>query len=148
MDNITIREMNLNDLDIIKNIGFKNFDEFWNINILYSELEKSDSNSIYFVALYNNEIIGFIGGLCIIDQIDIMNIAVKKDKRGIGIGSALLSYFINYFKNKNIFTITLEVNQNNISAINLYKKYNFKQIGLRKKYYNNTDDAIIMSLNL
>ena len=40
----------------------------------------------------------------------------------------------------------MEVNQNNIPAINLYKKYGFNILGTRKKYYNNTDDAIIMTL--
>ena len=44
--------------------------------------------------------------------------------------------------------MNLEVNENNTSAIALYKKYNFKQVGLRKKYYNNTDNAILMSLYL
>ena len=39
-------------------------------------------------------------------------------------------------------------NENNTSAIALYKKYDFKQVGLRKKYYNNTDNAILMSLYL
>ena len=49
---------------------------------------------------------------------------------------------------KNMKTITLEVNENNIPAINLYKKFNFEQVGLRKKYYNNADAAILMTLCL
>ena len=42
--------------------------------------------------------------------------------------------------------ITLEVNENNQYAIKLYKKFNFKEIGQRKKYYNGKDTAIIMEL--
>ena len=45
-------------------------------------------------------------------------------------------------------SITLEVNSNNLAAIELYKKYGFKNVGLRKKYYNNTFDAIIMTKEL
>lgn len=148
MDNIIIKKMVLEDINEIENISIENFDDFWNINILRSELAKSDSNSTYFIVCCENDILGFVGTLKIFDEIDIMNIAVRKDKRKLGIGSFLLSYLIDYCKSNKIQTITLEVNKNNEPAINLYKKYNFKQTGLRKKYYNNTDDAIIMSLNL
>ena len=41
-----------------------------------------------------------------------------------------------------------EVNENNISAINLYKKYRFEEVGRRKKYYDQKDDAILMNLKL
>ena len=68
--------------------------------------------------------------------------------RKLGIGSALLQHLINFSKEQDASSITLEVNENNVSAINLYKKYHFEQVGLRKKYYNNTDNAILMSLYL
>ena len=77
-----------------------------------------------------------------------MNIVTKIDKRHLGIGSKLLSSLINIAKEQNLKTITLEVNVNNQIAINLYNKFNFKKTGLRKKYYNNTDDAIIMTLEI
>lgn len=74
-----------------------------------------------------------------------MNIVVKKDQRNLGIGSKLLEEIIKKAIEINSKTITLEVNENNLPAIKLYEKYGFKQIGLRKKYYNNTDNAIIMT---
>jgi ribosomal-protein-alanine N-acetyltransferase len=40
--------------------------------------------------------------------------------------------------------IMVEVNQNNVQAINLYKKIGFKQIDIRRKYYPNNEDALIM----
>ena len=56
----------------------------------------------------------------------------------------LLDYIINYCKNINISQINLEVNSNNTIAINLYKKFGFKQVGLRKNYYSN-GDALLFS---
>lgn len=140
--------MRLDDLEKINSIGLANFDDFWNINTLRSELSKSDINTIYFVATDNCNILGFIGALRIIDELNIMNIAVRKDLRRCGIGSALLDFLIKYAVYQKDNSITLEVNEKNTSAIKLYKKYNFKQIGLRKKYYNNTDNAILMTLYL
>lgn len=137
-----ISEMNINDLEQIKNCLLTDFDDFWSYNILKQELENGKSK--YFVAKINNEIIGFAGILPIFDEINIMNIVVKKNKRGLGIGSLLLKKIIDFSKNYNL--ITLEVNENNIPAIKLYEKYGFYKVGLRKKYYNNKDNAIIMNL--
>ena len=120
------------------------FDNFWSYNILKQELENGKSK--YFVAKQENEIVGFAGILLIIDQVNIMNIVVKKDKRNFGIGSLLLEEIIRYSKIHNATSITLEVNEKNIPAIKLYKKYGFKQVGLRRKYYNNEDNAILMDL--
>lgn len=139
-----ISEMNLQDLEDIKDCLLTDFDDFWSYNILKQELENGKSK--YFVAKQENEIVGFAGILLIIDQVNIMNIVVKKDKRNFGIGSLLLEEIIRYSKIHNATSITLEVNEKNIPAIKLYKKYGFKQVGLRRKYYNNEDNAILMDL--
>lgn len=139
-----ISEMNLQDLENIKDCLLTDFDNFWSYNILKQELENGKSK--YFVAKQENEIVGFAGILLIIDQVNIMNIVVKKDKRNFGIGSSLLEKIIRYSKIHNATSITLEVNEKNIPAIKLYKKYGFKQVGLRRKYYNNEDNAILMDL--
>lgn len=77
-----------------------------------------------------------------------MNIVVKKDNRNLGIGSKLLEEIIKISKSLKAKSITLEVNENNLPAIKLYKKYGFNQVGLRKKYYNNKDNAILMTICL
>lgn len=141
-----ISEMNLQDLEDIKDCLLINFDDFWSYNILKQELENGKSK--YFVAKQENEIVGFAGIMLIIDEVSIMNIVVKKDKRNLGFGSLLLEKIIDFSKIHNATSITLEVNEKNIPAIKLYKKYGFKQVGLRKKYYNNEDDAILMDLVL
>ena len=142
--NIEIDKMTFEDLEIIKQDLSEKFDEFWTYRILKSELE--DTNSIYIVAKNDNKIVGFAGIKLIFDEANIMNIVVKKEMRGKKIGSILLENLIIISKTKNAKTITLEVNVNNIPAISLYKKYNFTEIGRRKKYYNNSEDAIIMLL--
>ena len=120
------------------------FDEFWNINNLKNDFQ--NPNSTYFVAKLDNEIVGFAGFLNICDEANIMNIVTKINKRHLGIGSKLLSQLITSAHEQNCKSITLEVNEHNTYAINLYEKFNFKRIGLRKKYYNNKDNAIIMSI--
>lgn len=141
-----ISEMNLQDLGDIKDCLLTDFDDFWSYNILKQELENGKSK--YFVAKQENEIVGFAGVMLVIDEVNIMNIVVRKNKRNLGIGSLLLEEIIRFSKIHSAASITLEVNEKNIPAIKLYKKYGFKQVGLRKKYYNNEDNAILMDLVL
>ena len=77
-----------------------------------------------------------------------MNIVVKKSCRKRGVGEKLLETIITFSKENNYENINLEVSSENEPAINLYKKLGFKEVGLRKKYYNNVVDAILMQKNI
>ena len=144
MKDIVIEEMTLSHLNEISSILAIDFDDFWSATTLESELKNSFSK--YIVARIENEIVGFAGVIDTVDQLEITNIVVKKMYRKEGIGDILLKELIKLAKDKN--EITLEVNNTNLPAIKLYEKNGFKNVGLRKKYYNNTDDANIMTLKL
>lgn len=79
-NNFSISLMNMEDLEKIKYILESDFDNFWNYNILKSELK--NPNSTYFITKINNEIVGFSGILIVLDEADITNIVVKKNFRG------------------------------------------------------------------
>ena len=143
MEDIEIYPMTIEDLELIKENLEEKFDKFWTYGILKSEI--ANINSRYIVAKCKNEIVGFAGITLIVDEANIMNIVIKKEKRKQGIGSLLLEKLILISKELEATSITLEVNCNNLPAINLYKKFDFQEVGLRKKYYNNTDDALIMT---
>ena len=144
--NFIITQMTNNDLEVIKDTLTIEFDDFWNYSTLSNELQ--NSNSSYIVCKFKNNIIGFAGLWRAVDDIHITNIVVRKDLRKMGIGSILLEKLIEIAKNENANSITLEVNSKNVAAYQLYLKHNFKVAGLRKKYYHNIDDAIIMTLLL
>ena len=129
---IEIFKMLPNDLEEIKQNLQTDFDDFWNFEIFKEELV--NNNSIYLVLKYENEIVAFGGIKIILDEADIMNIVTKKDKRNLGFAGLLLNELINLGKKKNCKTITLEVNENNLPAIKLYKNFNFKEVGKRKNY--------------
>lgn len=141
---LSISKMRIEDLNEIKDKLSEEFDDFWNENILKQEL--SNENSEYVVARENNEIVGFGGIWTSPDDVHITDIVTRKMYRCKGIGSRILEELINLAKTKNKASLTLEVNEKNTIAQKLYEKYGFKMLGRRKKYYNNTDDAIIMTL--
>lgn len=79
-------------------------------------------------------------------------ISVKKEFWGIGAGSAVMSQIIDFAKNTNkIKIISLGVRVGNESAIHLYKKFGFEEIGVYKKFFNikgTYHDEILMNLYL
>lgn len=144
---LKLSKMSIEDLNSIKNVLASEFDNFWSYDVLEEELE-CDNSYVIVAKVDENTIVGFAGLKVILDEADIMNIVVKKDFRHNGIGSVLLENLINYSKDLNLKTITLEVNENNLSAIRLYDKFSFDKLGIRKNYYDGKSDAIIMSKKL
>lgn len=71
---------------------------------------------------------GFAGILINFDVVEIMNIVVKKSYRNQGIGKVLLSELINLAKQTKLNSLVLEVNSKNEIAIELYKKFEFKEV--------------------
>ena len=140
---IKTENMTLEDYEKIKDNLQKDFDDFWTHTILKSELENEMSK--YIVAKENDNIVGFAGIIVLPDDIEITNIVTKKSERKKGIGKLLLEKIIEMSRETKKEFISLEVNEKNEIAINLYKKFNFEKVALRKKYYNGTDDAIIMT---
>lgn len=139
---IKIEKMTMNDFEKIKENLQSDFDEFWTANILKSELESDLSN--YIVAKIDNNIVGFAGVIILPDDVEITNIVTKKSERKKGIGKSLLDKLIEiaFELSKDI---SLEVNEKNNAAINLYEKAGLERVGIRKKYYNGCDNAIIMT---
>lgn len=141
-NDISINKMNLHDLKTIETSLLNDFDDFWNSNILKQEIE-SDSSTIYTLKI-NDKIVGFAGISIVLDEADITNIVIKKNCRGQKLSFFLMAILIDLASKSGCKKINLEVNEKNIIAINLYKKFGFEQVGLRKKYYND-QDAVLMS---
>lgn len=146
-NNIIIDKMSIDDLDSIKTVLQNEFDEFWNYNVFKDELK--NENSYYIIAKLENNIVGFGGIWKAVDDVHITNIVVRKKFRKLGIGNVILEHLIKIGRNiQDINSITLEVNSQNTPAINLYLKFGFKKVGLRKNYYGLDENAIIMTLDL
>ncbi|OPZ77002.1 MAG: ribosomal-protein-alanine N-acetyltransferase [Alphaproteobacteria bacterium ADurb.Bin438] len=97
-----------------------------------------NSEGVFYV---KHEEKGFILCRKVLDEVEILTICVLKEYRNQGIGKILLNKAFSLAKNTIFF---LEVNENNTPAIKLYHSCGFEVVGLRKKYYNNKDNALIM----
>ena len=122
------------------------FDTPWTKAMFIPELYSAEA--FYIVGVRGDEVICYGGFHKVLDEGHITNIAVKHTERGRGIGKFLLATLISKAREVGVEHLTLEVNVNNAPAIHLYESYGFKGAGIRKKYYNNRDDALIMWLDV
>lgn len=97
----------------------------------------------YLIYSIDDKIVGFINYLLIYDRMEIINFNVLEFFQDKHIGSSLLEKTIKIAMNNKLQNITLEVRSDNEKAIYLYKKYGFKEVAIRKNYYNDIDGILM-----
>ena len=104
----------------------------------------------FFVFGYflQDQLVGYVSYSLALDSADVEDVVVKQSFRRQGIGEKLLDFAIKEISQKSVEKIFLEVREGNEKAINLYSKKGFKQISVRKKYYKDGENAIIMAREL
>lgn len=139
-----VRVMTMADIEAVYALECNCFSVPWSKD----SLEKEIANKLaYYVVLEEHEkIIGYGGLWGILGEGEITNIAVDTAYRGKGYGSVIVRELIKYGEKEDFERITLEVRQSNVIAQKLYMKSGFKEIAVRKNYYQKpTEDAIIMA---
>ena len=104
----------------------------------------ANKNYLQYVAVESGIVVGYVVLLCVVDEIEIISIAVLPQYRGRGYSKELLNFVFDKAKKIGAVAIFLEVNEKNKIARGLYEKVGFVTISTRQKYYNNSEDAIIM----
>ncbi len=118
------------------------FDDPWSETALKESIVTPAGTG--FALTINNEIIGYLLAYHIVDEGHLLNIAIRPDFRGQGLGRHLLEYWLQIGIREKWVVAYLEVRAGNIPAIELYRSCGFTEMGLRKKYYADGEDALVM----
>ena len=119
------------------------FSDPWRENSVASEL--NNPLSLWLVALDGETVAGYVGSQTVMDESDMMNVAVHPDFRKQGIATALVLGLVEELRKKGSHCLTLEVRASNENAISVYRKLDFQEVGRRKSYYRNPrEDALIL----
>ncbi len=114
----------------------------FNTSLKLEDLESNPFNK-YIAYTIDGVIIGIIIYSIKYEYAELEYIVIDKNYRRKNIASKLMNYMIEDLIKNNIISVSLEVNVENISAINLYKKFAFEKATIRKNYYGNKD-AVLM----
>ncbi len=138
---IVIRRMKPEDLEAVYAIETGSFSTPWSRKSFEQELDKEYSYA--FVALSEGRIVGYLIQWQIVDEIHIANVAVDAGWRRRGVGMKLLREGLAACPS--CPWIGLEVRESNHAARSLYSKLGFQEVGVRRRYYDGKEDAILMA---
>jgi len=145
----SLRQGGLADLEAIYQLNRENFSEYWSRESLFSALE---SGYDLLLCEAEGQAVGYLLSLTILDEIQIMQIAVSSHYRRQGIASRMTAALTKPpdVAAHHARAITLEVRQSNHAARKLYAGLGFEEVGYRKKYYapdinGNREDAVLMT---
>ena len=120
----------------------------WTEGVLHSEIEMMRRGERhYLVARDGNEVVGYGGLMFVVDDAHLTNIAVKPERQRQGIATRMLAELAWAAIDRGCSALTLEVRVSNSGAQALYRDFGFVPAGVRKRYYENVEDAIVMWCN-
>lgn len=147
-DALTFRPMREADLDTVVAIEFAAFSHPWTRGIFADCLKSGYQGWLMFLG---DQQVGHGVISRVLDEAHLLNIAVKPENQGRGLGWALLSHLMQCAKEQDCQTCYLEVRESNVAAYRLYERFGFNEIGRRRDYYPSSDgreDALVMAYML
>lgn len=148
IDFLPLRPMTQDDLTAVMTIEERAFPFPWTAGIFQDCIKQGYSCWIYE---QGGEIAGYTIVMFVLDEMHLLNICIRPEDHGKGLGSALLKTMERIARGAKVETCFLEVRQSNFSAIRLYLNAGFNEIGVRKGYYpaaSGREDAIVMAKTL
>ena len=140
---ITFKEMKAEHVSQVAELEKLCFSTPWSEKSIAGEL--GNDYSLWYVAVCDGAVLGYIGSQTSCGETDMMNVAVHPDHRRRGIAESLIDCLILELKNRGSCCLALEVRLSNEPAIALYEKLGFRQVGRRPNYYRNPkEDALIL----
>ncbi len=138
------REMLVEDLDQVMEIEEDLFSVPWTREGFLTYLMKKDT--MFFVVEEKEKILGFCSMMTVLDEGDILNVAVRRDRQKEGIGQFLVDSILRMADLQGISLVHLEVREGNQTARRLYERLGFKEDGLRRNYYEDpVENAVLMT---
>ena len=141
-----LRRMRVDDVPQVMDIEKEVFPTPWPDFAYRDEITRNPLSHCY-VLLCQDELVGYGCYWLLVDEAHISTLAVALDNRRRGYGEAILLSMIHRALEKHAKIITLEVRESNIAAQAMYRKYGFRIVGRRQRYYaDNKEDALIMTV--
>lgn len=142
---LTIEPMRRRHLKAIMAIEPRVYPRPWSASVFVDEIElASRGQRVYVVGKRAGQLVGYAGMILGVDEAHVTNIAVEPACHRQGIGRRLMIHLAHAARTRGYQAMTLEVRVSNVGAQAMYRRFGFVPAGIRKKYYEQTEDAIVM----
>ena len=145
-DGVSIRPMRRRDLKSgVMDVEGHAYPRPWSLGVFQSELDQTRSGTRhYLVAQRHGKIVGYAGVWFVAGEAHVTNVAVLPEARRRGVARKLMLAQADEVIRRECAAWTLEVRVSSTGAQELYRRFGFVPAGVRKKYYESTEDAIVM----
>lgn len=135
--------MTIRDLDAVLVIERASFSQPWSRDMFWVEVSENPC-SRFFVAETAGGVVGYVGGWVVVDEMQVISLAVRPDARRRGLASRLLERLFTS-AGEGLARASLEVRRSNQAAIAMYGRFGFREAGVRIGYYDDPrEDALLM----
>ena len=142
-----IIEVGLESIDEIRKLESVCFDYHWTEDQFKLGLERRAFYILGYVV--EGLLVGYLAYSIVLDEMEVLNLGVYPDFRKQGIARELMLALLKQCRDTGVVKGLLDVKKSNIPAISLYESLGFKQVGVRKKYYPDTnEDALLYDLDI
>jgi ribosomal-protein-alanine N-acetyltransferase len=137
------------DLDQVMEIERLSFRTPWSRQVFLEEIDREWARLDALRPRGGGAAVAFGNYWLVRDEVHLLNLATHPDSRRCGLGSLLLDHVIAFARRRGCRYVTLEVRRGNAAALGLYRKFGFRPVGVRPRYYvEDGEDAIVMLLEL
>ena len=144
--NTAIKKINAEYLEEVNSLEQASFPNHWSKNTLHSALD--NPNNFSFGLFIEDSLISVVLATLILDEVNIINVMTAPAFKQRGFAKKLLQAVIAEASLLNVKSFFLEVRQSNLPALRTYRSVGFKELSVRKDYYQSPlEDAIVMSLS-
>jgi ribosomal-protein-alanine N-acetyltransferase len=141
---ISIRGAQRRDVPAILDIEKAQFPEPWSRAMLLEEITNTETRR-YRVAIEGGALVGYLGAMFILDEGHVNTLATAPASEGHGVATALLEDFLAAAHHRGTRKLSLEVAVGNSRAQDLYRRFGFAPVGVRRRYYERTgEDALVL----
>lgn len=142
---LVIEPMRRRDLTAIQVIERQVYPQPWSVNVFTNEIEMAKQGQRHYISAHRaGQLVGYAGMMIVADEAHITNIATDPNRQREGIGRRLLAELAWEARRRRCVGLTLEVRLSNVAAQGLYHQFGFEPAGIRQRYYENVEDAIVM----
>ncbi len=146
MSGVRIREMTVADIPIVAALERVVYPQPWSMRVFYDELAL-DSRT-YIVAELGDRIVAYAGLLIVAEDAHVTTVAVDPEARQLRVGTHLMLHLVDRALASGARHLTLEVRVSNEAARQMYERFGFSPVGLRKNYYRDEDALVMWAIDI
>lgn len=143
-DEVAIEWMRPEDVDAVLAIERVVFCDPWAKRAFEEEARRRDTMAFPMVARRRGTVVGYLIAWFVHDEVHLANIAVRRSEQGRGVGQRLLDRLLAEGETRHSAYVTLEVRWSNERAIRFYRRNGFRDVAMRRGYYRDGEDAVVM----